>query len=75
MMSYKGYVGSVTYDDEAGVLFGTVTNIDDVITFEGTSVDEIRQAFRDSIDFYLDFCAEQGDEPQQPWPVPQQAAG
>lgn len=75
MISYKGYAGSVTYDDEAGMLFGTVTNIDDVITFEGTSVEEIRQAFRDSIDFYLEFCAEQGDAPQQPWPMPPQAAG
>ena len=47
-MTYKGYVGSVTFDDDAGILFGTDTNIDDVITFHGTSVDEIRQAFRDS---------------------------
>ncbi len=68
-MMYKGYVGSVMYDDDAGMLFGTVTNIDDVITFQGASVEEIRQAFRDSVDFYLEFCAEQGDTPQQPRPV------
>ena len=68
-MIYKGYVGSVTYDDDAGILFGTVTNTDAVITFQGTSVDEIRHAFHDSIDFYLQFCAEQGDEPEQPKPL------
>jgi predicted HicB family RNase H-like nuclease len=68
MMTYKGYIGSVIFDDEAGILFGTVTNIDDVITFHGTSVDEIRQAFRDSVDFYLAFCAEQGEAPEQPRP-------
>jgi predicted HicB family RNase H-like nuclease len=70
---YKGYEGSVTFDDEACILFGTVTNIDDVITFQGTSVEEIRRAFHDSVDFYLDFCAEQGDQPAVPRSV--RAAG
>ena len=74
MMTYKGYVGSVTYDDDDGLLFGTVVNIDDVVTFEGTSVDEIRQAFRDSVDEYLDFCASLGDTPQAPRPVAEQIA-
>ncbi len=69
MMTYKGYVGSVTFDDEACILFGTVTNVDDVITFQGTSVDEIRKAFRESVDFYLAFCASQGEAPEQPRPV------
>jgi predicted HicB family RNase H-like nuclease len=68
MMTYEGYVGSVTFDDDAGILFGTVTNIEDVITFHGTSVEEIRQAFHDSVDFYLAFCAEQGDVPEAPRP-------
>ncbi len=72
MMTYKGYSGSVTFDDAAGILFGTVINIDDVITFHGTSVEEVRTAFRDSVDFYIAFCAAQGDVPEQP--RPQQAA-
>lgn len=33
MMTYKGYTGNVTYDDDAGILFGTVDDIRDVITF------------------------------------------
>ena len=68
-MIYKGYIGSVTFDDEAGILFGTVTNVDDIITFHGESVREVRQAFRDSVDAYLEFCAEEGHEPEQPRPV------
>jgi predicted HicB family RNase H-like nuclease len=68
MMTYEGYVGSVTFDDDAGILFGTVTNIEDVITFHGTSVEEIRQTFHDSVDFYLAFCTDQGDAPEEPRP-------
>ena len=34
---------------------------------ERRSVDELTQAFRDSIDDYLEFCAEQGTEPSKPF--------
>ncbi len=60
MMQYKGYIGRVEYEEESGVFFGEVTNIRDVITFEGTSVEELRRAFHDSVDDYLEFCAERG---------------
>jgi predicted HicB family RNase H-like nuclease len=66
-MEYKGYIGKVEIDDEAGILHGEVINIRDVITFEGTSVDEIHQAFRESVDDYLDFCAQRGESPEKPF--------
>ena len=67
MMEYKGYIGKVEIDNEAGVLYGEVINVRDVITFEGTTVDEIQQAFRDSVDDYLDFCAQRGESPEKPF--------
>jgi predicted HicB family RNase H-like nuclease len=67
MMEYKGYVGKVEIDDEAGILHGEIINIRDVITFEGTSVDEIQKAFRESVDDYLDFCAQRGESPEKPF--------
>jgi predicted HicB family RNase H-like nuclease len=50
MMEYKGYVGKVEYDDEAGIFHGEVVNLRDVITFQGKSVEDLRLAFQDSID-------------------------
>ena len=67
MMEYKGYVGKVEMDDEAGILNGEVINIRDVITFEGISVEEIQIAFRESVDDYLDFCAQRGESPEKPF--------
>ena len=67
MMEYKGYVGRVELDDEAGVLFGEVINTRDVITFEGSSVEDLRRAFHDSIDDYLDFCRERSEPPDRPF--------
>jgi len=67
MMEYKGYLGRAEFDDEANIFHGQVINIRDVITFQGKSVDELHQAFKDSVEDYLDFCAERGEEPEQPF--------
>ena len=67
MMEYKGYIGKVAFDDEAKILHGEVINIHDVVTFEGETVAEIEQAFRDSVDDYLLFCQERGEEPEKPF--------
>jgi len=67
MMEYKGYIGKVEIDEEAGILYGEVINVRDVITFEGTTVDEVQRAFRESVDDYLDFCAQRGESPEKPF--------
>ena len=67
MLEYKGYLGTVTLDSSAHIFHGDVINTRDVITFQGTSVDELEQAFRDSIDDYLDWCKEDGVNPEKPY--------
>jgi predicted HicB family RNase H-like nuclease len=67
MLKYKGYHGKVEFDEEAGLFHGEVIDLRDVITFQGKSVDEIEQAFCDSIDDYLDYCAQRGEEPDKPF--------
>lgn len=66
-MKYKGYEAIVEFDDEAEIFHGEVINIRDVITFQGSSVDELKQALRGSVDDYLDFCRERGEEPDKPF--------
>jgi predicted HicB family RNase H-like nuclease len=67
VLEYKGYTGRVEFDDQAGLLHGEVIGLSDVITFQGTSIDELEEAFRDSIDDYLEFCEERGKEPEKPY--------
>jgi len=67
MMEYKGYIGKVEIDEDAGILHGDVINIRDVITFEGATVDEVQKAFRESVDDYLEFCALRGESPEKPF--------
>ncbi len=67
MMEYKRYIGKVEFDSEAGVFHGEVINIRDVVTFEGSSVDELIRAFQDSVDDYLEFCKERDENPEKPF--------
>ncbi len=67
IFSYKGYTGEVLIDGDADILAGEVLDIRDVITFEGETVAEVKQAFRDSVDDYLDFCHELGRKANKPF--------
>jgi len=67
LMEYKGYFGNVEFDNDAGVFHGEVINMHDVVTFRGTSVEELRQELIDSVEDYLEFCAQRGEEPDKPF--------
>jgi predicted HicB family RNase H-like nuclease len=67
MLEHKGYTGNVEFDPEAGLFHGEVLDTRDVITFQGTSVEDLQQAFRDSVEDYLDFCKERNEEPDKPF--------
>lgn len=67
MMEYKGYIGDVKFDADASIFHGEVINTRDVITFQGQSVAELIAAFHGSVDDYLAFCAERGEEPDKPF--------
>ena len=67
MMEYKNYVGKIEFDDVADLFHGEVIGIRDVITFQGKSVHELKKAFRESIDDYLEFCKKRREEPDKPF--------
>ena len=58
---------SLEVDVEAGIIFGRVLDINDVITFKGKTVEEARQEFQKSVDDYLAFCEDLGEEPDKPF--------
>lgn len=67
MMEYKGYLAEVVFDDEAKILHGEVVNTRDVITFQAEAVADLVREFHKSVDVYLEFCKEIGQEPEKPF--------
>jgi predicted HicB family RNase H-like nuclease len=67
MIEYKGYVGVFEFDEDLGEFHGFVVNTQDVITFYGSSVEELREELKNSVEVYLAFCAEKGRQPEKPY--------
>ena len=56
VLTYRGFIGSVRFSAQDDVFFGKVEGIDDLITFEGDSVKELKTAFRYVIDEHISDC-------------------
>jgi len=65
-MNYKGYSGDFEFDEEAKIFHGEVEGIHDVVIFQGSTINELEQAFHDSIEEYLEFCSARGEVPEKP---------
>jgi predicted HicB family RNase H-like nuclease len=66
-MEYKGYTATVSFDDEAMIFHGELLGLRDVVTFQGSSVKELKQAMADSVDDYLNYCKELVRTPEKPF--------
>jgi predicted HicB family RNase H-like nuclease len=66
-MTFKGYEALVEYDEDAELFHGEVMNLRDVITFQGKSVNELKAAFAGSVEDYIAFCRDRGEEPEKPY--------
>ena len=64
-LQYKGYDGSIEHSAEDRVLHGSLLGIRDGVVYEGSDVDSLESNFRDAVDEYLDFCAEEGRTPDR----------
>lgn len=65
IMEYKGYNGTVEYSPEDNILFGKVIGIKSLVSYEGYSVEELKADFCGAVDEYLEFCSEEGIEPEK----------
>jgi predicted HicB family RNase H-like nuclease len=60
VLQYKDFIGSVHFSADDGVFFGKIAGINDLITFEGTNVNEIKEAFQEAVEDYIDICKQTG---------------
>ncbi|MEX2502462.1 MAG: type II toxin-antitoxin system HicB family antitoxin [Trueperaceae bacterium] len=67
MMEHQGYLGSVRYSAEDHVFFGKIEYIRSLVTFEGTDVASLEQAFEEAVDDYLETCDALGRAPEKPF--------
>lgn len=66
-LKHKKYIGTVQFDADDRIFHGHVLGINDVISFEGSSVTELEQDFKAAIDDYFETCRKIGKEPEKPF--------
>ena len=65
MLEYRGYHATITYDADDELFVGQVFGITDSLNFHGSSIEELKRMFAQSIDNYLDLCKRVGKEPEK----------
>jgi predicted HicB family RNase H-like nuclease len=66
-LNYKGYSARIEFDAEDEIFFGRLAGVSDVIGFHADSVSDLKQAFHDAVDDYVETCRKLGKAPQKPY--------
>ena len=57
VLIYRDYIGSVHFNSDDEVFFGKIEGIDDLVSFEGSSVNELKKSFEEAVEDYIEICS------------------
>jgi predicted HicB family RNase H-like nuclease len=59
-LSHRGFTAKIEFSADDNVFFGRLLGIDDIVTFHGETVEELKDSMRESVDFYIELCERDG---------------
>jgi predicted HicB family RNase H-like nuclease len=62
---YKDFIGSVHFDSDDETFYGKIEGINDLVTFEGHEVKELKKAFQEAVEDYLSICSDLNKNPHK----------
>jgi len=65
IIKHKNYYATVHFSTEDEVFYGKILGINDLVTFEGSSVKELKSAFKEAVEDYLETCKDADKEPEK----------
>ena len=65
ILKYNGYFGTIDFSLSDNILFGKIIGIDDLVTYEATTLDALKKSFIEAVEDYLDTCKEVGKQPNK----------
>jgi predicted HicB family RNase H-like nuclease len=65
ILQYKEYYASIHFSAEDEVFYGKILGINDLVSFEGSSVKELKKSFREAVEDYLETCKALNKEPNK----------
>ncbi len=67
LMEYKGFKAKVQFSADDNVFFGRLLGIDDIVTFEGKTVRELKRSMKDAVEFHIEVCKKTGKDLKKPF--------
>ncbi|GAA3975404.1 type II toxin-antitoxin system HicB family antitoxin [Hymenobacter antarcticus] len=67
VLTHKGYFSIVKYSPESEILYGRIEAIVDLVSYEGETAKEVKAAFEEAVESYLETCVEVGKKPDKPY--------
>ncbi len=64
-MTYQDYLAEIEYDSIDKIFVGHIVGIEDMVSFHGSTVEELESEFHDAVHHYLEVCEKIGQEPQK----------
>ena len=66
IMKYKDYCAEIRYSDEDRCFWGKIDGLkNNLILFEGNTVEELRKDFENAVNDYIDDCKNNNEEPKK----------
>jgi predicted HicB family RNase H-like nuclease len=65
ILIYKEFIGTVNFSSEDRLFYGKIEGINDLVTFEGTTVDELEAAFKYMVDQHIADCKAEGKQAEK----------
>ena len=56
VLRYRDFLGSAHFSAEDDCFFGKIEGIDDLVSFEGRTIDELKKSFREAVEDYRKLC-------------------
>jgi len=66
-LTYEGYTGTIEASIEDSCLHGRILFVEDIVTYEGETVEEVKTSFKQAVDRYLAYCKETGKPANKPY--------
>jgi len=65
VLNHKGYTGTIDFSLKDNILFGKIIGIDDLVSYEAENLSQLKKAFKEAVEDYLDNCKEIGKNPDK----------
>lgn len=65
ILRHKDFLATIHFSPEDDCFHGRIEGINDLVSFEGRSVNELKKAFREAVVDYIEICRTTGKETQR----------